>query len=432
MAENKSITDELTEYNKELEKHMSSIDLSDSLSKMNLFEDSSSDDLLPLISSGILDVKTSMDLMRRDLINNVENILVKAMQENQRNFFKKMDLFSNNMFIKLKGIFSTHVTDLYNELSDVKSNSKRLELSMNEIRESMNDFNGSLYELKETLGSIEDIKSDVGKITTVEKNIENIDSNFEEQSKTTRLLVDSLGSIKELLLRNESDKSVMSNEISKFSSKINHIETNIEDFEGKVLSIKENLNLDNMEKKIDNIELSIEDFENKVLNIKEDLDLNNMQKKTINSELSGVLSKINKVENNLQGMKSKHKEDSNNIKVITKQVNRFDSKLEKVNFKFKENIKVNKTNTIVSDDNAQYENKRKEINKVEDSKAESDVKKVVDSFREKFLNKSSSIKPNEKIINSNNVLTNEKESSISNSISQKKKDLDRKILSMKI
>jgi len=356
MVKDTNLTNELKNYNKELEEYLGNINIGNALSEINLFEDSDGKEMLPLISSGILDIKTSMDLMRRDLINNVENILIKSMQENQKKFFKQMDSFSQNMFVKLKGLFSTQLTELYNEISDLKSNSKKLELSIKEINEHINDFNGSLYELKTILEEINNSKSHLEKIPNLLKKIDRIEEGFEKTLSKDRF---------EVVFEN------FFQEIKKFGIEINTLKVKIDD--SKNNSELEKKKTEKLMSKFDELGNKFTSIKDRLFEVQNNNELESKKILDIGSKFENFDLKFNEFKNNLSKNKTKNisKEEVIEKKIINKENN--NSVFEKNDIENTEEIK-----SAINDFRSRLLNNlnKDEINNIEELKDDTEKQKI--------------------------------------------------------
>ena len=96
MDANKKIIEEMRKYNKELERHIPGLDDS-SLNSNSVFKtDNDQDEVFTLFAQNLLDLRTEMNLIRKNLSTDIEGMVTRVVNEQQRKFNSRMD----NFFVK--------------------------------------------------------------------------------------------------------------------------------------------------------------------------------------------------------------------------------------------------------------------------------------------------------------------------------------------
>ena len=150
---NKKITDELMNFNKELEKHIPSLNLdfikSDSFTNDNHSEENSEFDML--LANNLMDVKTEIALLRRNLSDNIENMILKVVSENQNNFVSRLNNIYSQINNDLRSNFASYSQDISKEVSSLRKELITMQTNNTNTTSALRDISDNLNIIKTQL-----------------------------------------------------------------------------------------------------------------------------------------------------------------------------------------------------------------------------------------------------------------------------------------
>lgn len=133
MVAKKKIVDDLKKYNKELEMHLPGLNL-EHLAGSDAFSNKGEmDDYLALFTNNLMDVKAEMELLRKNLMDNVERVVMKIVSEQQSMFYQKINEHVNTLTINVKNNFASHVERISDELEVVKKEFSKVVVSNSDL-----------------------------------------------------------------------------------------------------------------------------------------------------------------------------------------------------------------------------------------------------------------------------------------------------------
>jgi hypothetical protein len=312
MVLKKEVISDLKKYNKDLDKHFKEIDFEfskDSLST-NL---SPSEEINSLLISNIMDLKTEMALMRKNLISETEGMIKRLMVEEQNHFLNEIKQIYTKLSIEFKENlnkvieeFETNRLKLISQFKEFNSENEILKSRINDFSEDLLKFN-SLYDSLESLNKNINYKLN-STVDEIEKKFSNINpENLTKLFDTVNTLNKTVESLntknKDLVSKSQLASNVASSKLS--NEKLETI------FEA----------IDYLNKNINNkLELISEDIYKKFSKV--DLDLKKLKSnKKINSENIPIRNmtnnlKLNKTNYDLDIEKEKESYFSLNQKII--------------------------------------------------------------------------------------------------------------------
>ncbi len=371
---NKKLIEELKKYNSELDGHVSSSGIDINLMTRTLKNNSSADqneEFIHLFSQNLLDLRTEVSLLRKNLSTDIEGMVMKVVSNQQNQFSEKMNnlflqttldmkTFLNDTVIKF-GDEITQIKKTYNEMviqnSNISSEMLKLkdvvsglqkEIHAQDITATQIDTNRKLDEIENVLQlnshllndnkhQISDVHSNVTDSFSKLFDISHRHLTISTDSAITNRLVD----IQNLLNLNTKSVSQVSNRILEISNakptqinidtdnlKQSQISTNkkLDDIEHM---LEQNTNLLNKNKfDLSTVSNSVSQVSNKIFEIssknssKLDLETQNLKKSQISTN-----SKLEEIEQMLEQNANILNKNNSSIKNVSKSV----SKLNNVN-----------------------------------------------------------------------------------------------------
>lgn len=259
MVNKKHIIDDLKKFNEDLDKHLPKLNLdfienADSLK--NLDDDTAK--YLSLLSSNIVDLRTEMALLRKNLSGDVEGMVLRQVSKFQQNFMNQINAFYSRAILELKESFGIYVREANLEIVKLKK-----------------DLNEAMPQIDFLSTSTKDIHSELELMS------QRINSGFSNLIDGNQLM-----EIGEKL-------DILKTEIS---NKNNYIETNILNLNKKIIGLEDNfLDMKNQkflrEKQEDKLSLTLK-------TPKEDITLNLKDSKIEPAQISQK-TKNNIIENKI-------------------------------------------------------------------------------------------------------------------------------------
>lgn len=157
MVQNKKLLDELKKYNGALEKHFVNLDF-DSLSQLSESSSnlSQNPEFYSIVATSIMDTKTEMALLRKNLSVEIEGMTKRMIAEEQNNFKDQMNKFYGKIIFELKENLNSHVIEINSNVSELKrevgnfsKNNKEFSKTLDNIGQEIRDFKKDLILLEE-------------------------------------------------------------------------------------------------------------------------------------------------------------------------------------------------------------------------------------------------------------------------------------------
>jgi len=157
VVSNKKLISELKDFNKDLEKHIGGVDIelmAEAISKKK--ELSSSKDFNTLFAENLLDMRTELMMIRKNLIVDIEGMVMRVVSEQQNQFAENM----NNIFLKtvveMKNSLNDNLTMFANEVSEVKKSHDKLLLENSNLTNTLKGVSEEISSLKSDFESVEE------------------------------------------------------------------------------------------------------------------------------------------------------------------------------------------------------------------------------------------------------------------------------------
>jgi hypothetical protein len=252
MAKKKSVVDELKGYNKELGTHLPDLDF-DFLKSGGVFRDKDDydEDINSLVASNLIDLKTEMALVRKNLTDSMEGMIMRSLNTQQSQFAKFMDDFYKKMTLSFKSTVSTFSEELGGEFSKMRKELEKISLSNKILSDKLEDFGNDFVEVKSIFSEFGEFKDETNSL--LEKKFSGIDERLSKIEEGFLSINDSnkseLGKVSKLIL-------IQKEGIDKISK----------DLTTKYLGIKEEItefnknNNVNVRKKLSNFNESLSDL----------------------------------------------------------------------------------------------------------------------------------------------------------------------------
>ncbi len=320
MVLKKNILNDLKKYNKELEKHIPGLDfdsLKNNLNDSNYSE--SKDDYFPILAASMSDMRVEMNLLRRNIMSDVEGLVMKSIAEQQNTFLNQTNKFYSNMISDLKSNFSSYISEMNDELIGLKNEMNKISAKNLEFDSKLGIFNTNILEFKELANKFDaDLK--LNSLNPVKEKLIEIENKFDDFNSSSKVLSDSV--------------LALNSKVDVIFDNVNLLSVSQADFDSKISSEIDNLKLIDLDKidkiiKLNNQNLNYEEkFGQKLLDIEKNLKQNQKVSKILN--ISKVNSK-SKLSENINKLKLKPINSKNKlINSKTSKILDIDSKLLKL------------------------------------------------------------------------------------------------------
>ena len=368
MVQNKKIVDELKKYNTALEKHFTNLDF-DSLSQLsegtgNL---SQNPEFYSIVATSIMDTKTEMALLRKNLSIEIEGMTKRMIQEQQNNFMEQMNKFYGKTIFELKENLNAHVLEINSNVSELKRDINNFSKKNTDFSKTLESFSDEISEFKQALVSIEEIsnrnnntKELFSKLNLFE---DKIDKLLNEITKKNNFIETNVLGLNKKLVKIETrvleteeillnEKTLLEKESNKNKESFENIDTKIIEVENLLFKLESMSKDEN--KKLNRLE--IRELEEEELLINETALVQTGFSKN-KKALSNIENKLTHVNNSLFKLESKSDKNS-------KSQNKFE------NFRANiENSNSNRTSEIKANNNFKPADKNKIMSKQTENKS---------------------------------------------------------------
>ena len=213
------LLDEIKNYNVELEKHLSEVDFS-MIDFIPLDDKTSKNkEYFSLFARNISDLRTEMNLFRKNVTSDIEGMLLNMIQEQKKMYASEIQILHSRLLLDMKNNFSRYVEDISDEMVKVKDELKKIKkehtLLLSET-EKLNTFfkNGDvniMFDLRD--GFFNFSKLIEKEVKVINKNFEKV---FDEIHLNKDLIENNLSSdLKEFKLLNDNLNKKTKNLLSK-------------------------------------------------------------------------------------------------------------------------------------------------------------------------------------------------------------------------
>lgn len=384
MVQNKKFVDELKKYNTALEKHFTNLDF-DSLSQLsegtgNL---SQNPEFYSIVATSIMDTKTEMALLRKNLSIEIEGMTKRMIVEQQNNFMEQMNKFYGKTIFELKENLNSHVLEINSNVSELKRDINDFSKKNTDFSKTLDSFSDEISEFKQALVSIEEIsnrnnnnKELFSKLNSFE---DKIDKLLNEITKKNNFIETNVLGLNKKLVKIETrvleTEEILLNEKTLLEKESNKNENSFENMNSKIIEVENMLfKLESMSKaenkKLNRLE--IRDLEEEELLINETALVQNGFSKN-KKALSSIENKLTHVNNSLFKLESKSDKNS-------KSQNKFE------NFRTNiENSNSNRTSQINAKSNFKHADKNKNMSKQTENKSNSNFNYINSKEKENSI-----------------------------------------------
>lgn len=339
MVSNKDMISELKKYNSDLEKHVPGLDL-DLMKESNLYNISKNDDYFTLFAENLVDLRTEIALMRKNLSADVEGMVLRVVNEQQNMFSKRMNDFFVRAILDVKETWDTRLSSFTDEVSEIKKGFNEMKIQNENSNNMLKDINEEIMLLK---ASTTDSKRNNEEYKNLENKISILESLMKRlilNSERTNDLDKKINYVDQKVLSFNTDKLE-----SSFNKKINEIESHMDNLFLENTKLKNSLDETPINNKLKDLQMSIETLKNS--SSKYITPINNVNNRI--TQLENHITNISKsigdknheLENHLtnisRGIADKNIEIENKIDLFTQSVNeknnKFDDNLKTLNNK---------------------------------------------------------------------------------------------------
>ena len=185
MTVKKELLAELKKYNKELEKHVPNVDFTTLVKAMpNSTSEDINDESFSILATSLVDLRTEMALMRKNLSNEIEAIVLDSIRNQQNSFLEQTNKVYTTIITDLKQSFSSYIKEMNSEVSDLKKELANISSQNNLFDKRLTYFNESINEFRKAMGEF-DIKISDNKevFSPLNTKLELLEDNFKSIKK---------------------------------------------------------------------------------------------------------------------------------------------------------------------------------------------------------------------------------------------------------
>lgn len=240
MVMKKEVLKELQKFNDDLNKHLPELNLDFLQNKEVFSKEENMNELVPLLANNLMDLKTEIALIRKNLVDSVEGMVLRVISEQQKSFANQMDRMFTQMLVEMKGNFSSYITEVSNDMGLIKKDVDKLHLKTDNLSSKLDIFDNKIVELTASTDEIKNLRSNIStvvnkEVDSIKSEILKIDSNlmnninkkFIEMGRKYTQLEETMKTEK-LLLSNESTNDIeLIDEIIEDEDDFNKLEINI-------------------------------------------------------------------------------------------------------------------------------------------------------------------------------------------------------------
>jgi len=187
---------EIKDYNKELSKHLPKVDFQKAIELKGALEKKSDDeDFYSLLTSNFIELRTEVALLRKNLSNDIESMVLRQVNELQTKFLKQLTNFSSKIVFDIKANLGNYVKELNNNVLDIKrefnkisTKNELIENRFDELRESTLDFKSYIEKLEYSQNeAFKDLTDEIEKISRQNlTNFTKVEDRLNSEIKTSR------------------------------------------------------------------------------------------------------------------------------------------------------------------------------------------------------------------------------------------------------
>lgn len=363
MVLKKEILSDLKKFNKDLEKYVGGVDFSSFSKDPKFFSENKNEEYFSLLVSNLSDVRTEFALFRKNFANDIENMVLRAISEQQNQFSNQMNLFNSNVVNDLKNNFSQYLEEVSENISNLKKEFVKIQTQNSSFDNRIKSFDSDLIELKSLLtkldskledSNIDELGIQISKNNELlSKNIFNIGQKIEILEKNNLKLKSQTSNInKHFDEKIDKKNNLLLSHINKLNEKLNIVDNNFIQ-----VNTKQSLLDSNVNEKLNSINSKFVDINNLKENLSEiDKKITHLENKNSTIE-SNFVKKIEDMDSKLEYVSS-----SNQSLVIN-----LDKKISRVKINDKTQI-VNNINLDSKNSNTKSDSKIEPITSNRNSK----------------------------------------------------------------
>jgi hypothetical protein len=251
----KALIKEMKGFNENLEKHIKSVDLESVFDIKSKMGGNSSDELISVLTETLIDIRTEMNLLRKNLSVDVENMVKSFIKNEEKLILKQVNDIYNKIFLELKSNFAGYIEDINSDLVKLRGsidmlNKEEIGSRFNDIENkfenidrnlfTLSEINSKAYKLHEenfskmiySIERMEKLYPDFKNLKLSDKNIDNFDKKIKKTNMVFPML--SRDDEKEIVIDNDFKKDIV---VEEKNSVKNHRRGEIIDLNKKIRAL---------------------------------------------------------------------------------------------------------------------------------------------------------------------------------------------------
>lgn len=229
MVSNKKIIDELKKFNDDLDKHLPHLSTESLVNKEVFQKSSDNNEMLTLLASNMVDLRTELNLMRKNIVGDMHSMMMKLISEEQKMFMEQINSVYTKSLVEIKQNFGSYITSINEEIVEVRKEFNKIARQGDNLKNNFENFGTLMSNFSSTLAEFD-------------KNMSNPAKEINEQLKQLNInLKDSSSQILDENSKNHEEISkavtfIKDQELAKIDLRLKHIS------EHHIAGIKENFN----------------------------------------------------------------------------------------------------------------------------------------------------------------------------------------------
>lgn len=159
MVNKKDLLNELKSFNTQLETHLSTADVNSLPLSQSSYSSQSDDELTTLLASTVMDLRTELALMRKNLSIETEGMVKRQLEEQQKIFSEQFSKYVSSSHLETKKMITSFTQELNEEFSKVKEEFSKVSSHNLSFMSSFSEFKEELLELKQGVAQLQDFNS---------------------------------------------------------------------------------------------------------------------------------------------------------------------------------------------------------------------------------------------------------------------------------
>jgi hypothetical protein len=290
MVSKKNIIDEMKKFNDDLDKHLPHLSTESLLNKEAFQKSSDNNEMLTLLASNMVDLRTELNLMRKNIVGDMHSMMMKLVSDEQKIFMEQINNVYTKSLVEIKQNFGSYITSINEEIVEVRKEFNKIARQGDNLKSNFENFSEIMSNFSSTLSEFDKNMSNPAK--EINEQLKNLNLNLKDSSF-------------HLLDINEKNHEELAKELTQIKEKEQKIDDKLKHIsEHHIVGIKENYmqqtssiedSLQIVSKKLDKL-VQINQSIKKLTNEVEGLPVDDKYVRSISRHVSGIDNKLSDIE----------------------------------------------------------------------------------------------------------------------------------------